>query len=421
MRLRGDEASRTEVRRYSAKVYAGVLVAAFAGMAEARSLGARGYGVIAVVVATYPFGVILLGLGVPVSLLRSVAQDPGKAVVALGIARRLAARGLVVALPASAAASWWLFRGYPVSTRAIASIAITSSALGVFAEVGVQTLISTNQLRQLGTIRYAPIAAVGGSVISAWIMGVLSLNLAIGLVILKPLVETILVLRYIGRPQRSENRLRPHMWYGRRALVGQLGELGSARVDQLMLIPLIGSQALGRYAVAVTISTLPLTVVHARLAQRYAPLARTSDQALGPILRWLLSNVFLTVALGLPISLLAGRLLPVLYGPDFAGLLPTLLVLVIATALVTCAYSLGTVLSALGRPVYSSIGWLLGLVATIVLMPFMARGSGILGVSWLSCASYAITMLVMIGGVTWLVRRSDAQGLDPLPSVSLES
>ena len=421
MRLKGDNASRVAVRGYSAQVYAGVLVAAFAGMAEARSLGSRGYGVLAVVVAAYPFGVILLGLGVPVSLLRSVSQDPGKAVLALGVARRLAARGLVVALPASAAATWWLLRGYPVSTRSIAAIAITSSALGVFAEVGVQILVSTNRLRQLGTMRLAPIAAVGGAVLIAWLAGVLSLNLAIGLVILKPLIETVLVLRYIGHPQRSKNRLRPHISYGRRALAGQLGELGSARLDQLMLIPLIGSQVLGRYAVAVTISTLPLTVVHARLAQRYGSMARTSDQALGPILRWLFSSVLLTVGLGLPISVLAGQLLPVLYGPDFAGLLPTLLVLVIATALVTGAYSLGTVLSALGRPVYSSIGWLLGLVATVALMPYMARGSGILGVAWLSCISYAITILSMIGGVTRVVRRSGAQALVPLPSVSIDS
>ncbi len=135
-----------------------------------------------------------------------------------------------------------------------------------------------------------------------------------------------------GLPGRGFNRddFVRNANYGLRAWFGSLSYLVTFRIDQVVLTGLVSSAELGRYAVAATGATLSLPVSRG-IGQTLLPHIRKASDDLTRIaaadraLRWVAAA---SVAILVPVALIANSVVPWIFGEDFAGaVLPLLLLL----------------------------------------------------------------------------------------------
>ncbi|MFI6820440.1 oligosaccharide flippase family protein [Micromonospora sp. NPDC050187] len=177
--------------------------------------------------------------------------------------------------------------------------------------------------------------------------------------------------------------------YAAVCLPGVLAAVATARLDQVIGLPLLGARELGFYAVAVSVAELPMVVA---TAARTVLMGRADGDDPAAALRVARLALPLTLAACVVLAAVAAPLLPLVFGEAFApAVLPTV-VLCAATVLYTGVQILGAVLLANGRAGRSSAalvaGALTGVVALVALAPLGAVGAAVA-----SLLGYAVAVL----------------------------
>jgi O-antigen/teichoic acid export membrane protein len=165
-----------------------------------------------------------------------------------------------------------------------------------------------------------------------------------------------------------------HMW------VGSITGILVSRLDQVLMVPLSSTYELGLYAVAVSVSELPLIINSAVRDVMFSSDSAKNDSArLAAATR---ISTALTTAAGIGVGALSVAFLPILFGSDFKGaVLPT--VILIAAVIAGNPGSIsGVGLTARGRPGLRSLALFIALivnvVAVLILVPRMgATGAAI--------------------------------------------
>ena len=163
------------------------------------------------------------------------------------------------------------------------------------------------------------------------------------------------------------------------AFPGVLATISTARLDQVIGLPLIGSRELGLYAVAVSIAELAMVVpVAARTAllgyRSYPGVARDQQQ---------LSRVVVAVTAAACVVLGIGSwvLIPPIFGQEFQGAVVPCLILLVATVVYSASTSLSAILLSLGRAGSQSrklvLGSVVGVGSLIALRRFGAEGASL--------------------------------------------
>jgi len=158
-------------------------------------------------------------------------------------------------------------------------------------------------------------------------------------------------------PVRSVHLLR----FGLAAWAGSLSGVLLARLDQALIAPLAGAEALGLYVVAVSVSDLPLVFTNA-----VRDVAFTSSSQGGDLER-LASTARMTTLLsgilGTVVAVTAPWWLTLVFGSEFAGATPVIAVLIVAMVLGNPGSLAGVGLSAAGHPGLRSVS--LGIAAAV--------------------------------------------------------
>jgi O-antigen/teichoic acid export membrane protein len=167
--------------------------------------------------------------------------------------------------------------------------------------------------------------------------------------------------------------------YSLACLPGVLAATSSARLDQVVGLPLLGARELGLYAVAVSVAELPTAVATAARTVLMGGAGGGEDRAS----MLLVSRVAVAVAaLGCAVLAAgAGVLVPWFFGVAFApAALPTV-ILCAATVVFTCVQVCTALLLADGRAARSSAalvaGSLTGVLLLVVLAPLGAVGAAV--------------------------------------------
>jgi O-antigen/teichoic acid export membrane protein len=197
---------------------------------------------------------------------------------------------------------------------------------------------------------------------------------------------------------------RPMARYGVSQLAAMTPMLLNGRLDQLVLSLAADLTDLGRYAVAVTVTTLTVPVVSAvgnvafpRLASR-----ALSEAGAARLQRMsILVSAGIAVAVMIPTATLAAWLVPAVFGEGFRAAVPLVWILGPGGVFLACGQVCGDLLRGQGAPLAVARAEGAGVVATLILLVGLLPVLGITGAAIASTVSYGVTLGVLL----WSLRR----------------
>ncbi|MDG4765963.1 O-antigen ligase family protein [Solwaraspora sp. WMMD406] len=191
--------------------------------------------------------------------------------------------------------------------------------------------------------------------------------------------------------------------YSLTCLPGVLAAISSARLDQIIGLPVIGARELGYYAVAVSVAEIPMVIATAARTVLMGRAATTDPRAATQVAR--LAVLVSVAACGL-LAVIAGVAVPFVFGSAFAPSVLPAVILCAGTVLYTAMTIFSAVLLVGDRPGWSSAALVGGSVSGLVLL-FVLAGFGAAGAAVASLGGYGVSVLV----AAILVRRIDGPSL----------
>ena len=199
-----------------------------------------------------------------------------------------------------------------------------------------------------------------------------------------------------GAARPSKRLARAVVSYGLRAQTGGVISLLNLRLDFILLTLLTGPAVLGVYAVAskfaelVKIPGMSITYV---LYPRFAKAGGLKAQAWARSL--VLKAGLVTAAMVAPLWLLAGLVIPAVYGTAFEGAVLPAQIILLGLVLNGAGAVITAMLYGIGRPGLNSLAMGAGLVVTVVLNLLLIPRFHENGAAVASAVAYTVTTLVL--------------------------
>jgi O-antigen/teichoic acid export membrane protein len=390
--------------------------AGIAGIVLARALGPTERGEYAAI--TSWFGVVLMvgGMGQPAALCYYVARQPERAREYVATSRAMMLTTGIIALTGGLLLAPLLAHGNATVTLGY-RIAFGAS---IAAPIGASYTFSlqARDLRRWNVLRLAQPVASMIAVIVLWRLRLLSLNVALIIITVTMALQMLWAYtncRRVGlAPGHARIELiRPLFVYGAAQIAAATPALLNADLDQLILSQTVPAPDLGRYAIAVTLTQLPIPVVSAignvafpRLASQQGTTAAT----LRLQRRALLGSAGLAVAMLVPLAVLAPWFVPLVFGAAYRGAVPLMWILTPGTVFLSCGQVVGDLLRGRSHP--STVAWAQGFAAifTVALLFALLPVVGVSGAAIASTVAYGVAFFVMLRRLIHLPRHARGSG-----------
>ena len=211
--------------------------------------------------------------------------------------------------------------------------------------------------------------------------------------------------------------VRPLAAYGTAQIAAATPALLNTQLDQLVLSQTVPPADLGRYAIAVTLTMLPIPLVSAigNVAfPRLAAQATVTSATLRLQRMAVLGSAGLAAAMLIPLALTAYWLVPLLFGDAYRGAVPLLWILTPGALFLACGQVVGDLLRGRKRPIF--VAWAQGLAAvfTVVLLLVLLPLVGVAGAAIASSVAYGISLATMLRYLWRLPPESAAEEYEPL-------
>lgn len=381
---------------------ASAAAAGLGGIIVARALGPEMRGEYAAVTAWFGVALMVGGMGQPAALCYHVAHDPDNAQGYVATSRAMMLVTGTVALIGGILLAPLLARGNAGLTVAY-RIAFTASIVA-FVGASYTFSLQARNLRSWNVTRM--IQPVLGLALLAmlWRLRLLTLTAALVVLALTMLVQlgwAYYRCRAAGlAPGRAQTRLvRPLAGYGIAQIAALTPAALNARLDQLVLSQTVPPAVLGQYAIAVSCTLLPIPFVTAignvafpRLASRGQVDGRANR------MQWLgiLGSACAAAGALVPFDLVAPWLIPRVFGPGYAGVVPLLWTLTPAGVFLACNQVTGDVLRGRKRPLIVARAEGLAAVFTVALLVALLPVFGVYGAAIASAVAYGVALIVML-------------------------
>lgn len=362
----------------------------------ARELGSTGRGETAAAMSAMFLVPIFLGLGLPVVARRLTAhgrRDPAIRSIRLmciplfPVATIIG--GLIVLGPLASLSD---------SERWIAGVGIALAPVAILWMTDESSLVSQGRYRSVASIQLmmpgsffvlCAVAFVAGSLSVAF---VLAACVAANLLTLM-LSSALTRVAFRGHREPVLGSLKEGMTYAG----AQSAEASANKLDQIILLPLVGAVELGYYSIAATVALMPLALSFAITAKSYAGIAQSTGgqrherqiAAVRAILYWSLLAAIANV-------LVVSQLIPFVFGAEFEGAVIPCMICSIGTVGVMTAQVASNSLTAAKEGWKSTTGQVVGLVVGIALIFVLAPSFGAVGAAVASAVGYSIAMVWMI-------------------------
>lgn len=399
--LRRTGMGRSVVRTAGFNV-AATTAAGLASVILARKLGPTIRGEYAAITAWFAVVQMVGAMGQPAALCYHVAADPrqGREYVATSRAMMLTTGSF--SLAAGYLLAPFLAHGNSAETLGY-RIAFTISIVG-FVAASYTFALQARDLHRWNLVRLFQPAVALIAVIVLWRLERLTLVNALLVLagsLLLQLGWSYRCCRLVGlAPGRAHPRLvRPLASYGVAQIAAVTPAALNAQLDQLVLSQTVPAADLGRYAVAVSLSLLPLPLVSAignvafpRLAaQRSVTGATHRLQRVAVI-----GSAVLAMSILLPLGLAAYWMVPIVFGAAYRASVPLLWILAPGSLFLACGQVVGDLLRGRNRPIV--VAWAQGLAAvfTVVLLLALVPLVGVAGAAIASTIAYGIALAGML-------------------------
>ncbi|WIE77273.1 oligosaccharide flippase family protein [Curtobacterium sp. MCSS17_007] len=393
-----------------------------AGLASApllaHGLGVDGRGEVAAVTAPILLAATVSAVGIPDAVTYFVARTPGSAGTArrrgsalVGIAALTAAVVVVALAPTLAAGSHELTPQIAVLALTVVPSALvgilrgTAAGLGHWGQIAIERTVGP-------AVRLV-------AFIVLWLSDSLSVASAATVITLAPVISGLAYLRSDCQRTARDDEAEPEdslreqaagvvqlLGYGTRAWVGSLAGVALSRLDQVLMTPLGSTEQLGLYAVAATISELPLVLTTAVREVVLTTHARDPDEhALAQAGRTAFAA---SAAAALLIGASAPWCLPIVFGSGFDGAVPPTVVLLVAVTIGVPGSVAGAGLSARGLPHLRSASMVIGAVVNVVALVVLVPSWGAVGAAVATLVSNVVAGSINVGQVSRLTAQSFA-------------
>jgi O-antigen/teichoic acid export membrane protein len=201
-----------------------------------------------------------------------------------------------------------------------------------------------------------------------------------------------------SRPWRFERAVASEgLAFGVRSWLSTIASNGNARLDQLMMAALVDSTQLGLYALAVTLATASGGLI-AAVANALLPRVAAGEAMLAA--RACRITMVLVAALGAAIAIVSPFAVPLVFGSDFRGTVPMLVVLLGASVFFVPGQVLGSAVLAAGDPGATARSQVVGLVITVPALIVLLPSTGGMGAAVISLVSYAVSFAIILAAAT---------------------
>ena len=379
-----------------------VAAAGLGGVIAARALGPQIQGEYTAVTAWFGIALIVGGMGQPAALCFYVSHDPekGRGYVATSRAMMLASgtatliTGILLA-PIIANKNPELTMAYRIAF-----------ATSILAFVGASYTFSlqAKNLRWWNVVRVSQPVLSLASFVVLWRLRLLTLTTALLVLALTMLVQLSWAY-YCCRqeklvPGRAQARLvRPLVGYGVAQIAALTPSTLNTQLDQLILSQTVPPALLGRYAIAVSCTLLPLPLVSAIGNVAFPRLAsRRRVEGLAHRMQWLSILCSACAATGamIVLVLISPWLVPTVFGASYAAAVPLVWALAPAGVFLACNQVIGDILR--GRQCPSIVARAEGLAAvfTVILLVALLPVVGIYGAAIASTVAYGVALAAML-------------------------
>lgn len=367
----------------------------------AQALGPEGRGVTAAAIAAFFLVPILLSIGMPLEVRRLAALIQPEPVIRS--ARVIAALMLPVAFCLGLLVNRLFFDSLSDVQHLILILGVTLGPLMISWMCDESALIARERFRAVAFLQLTQptintvliiIGMTSGQLTVAWVM---CANLA-GLVATAVVGWTLVKVSLRGPRYSMPQLVRTSLPFSG----SSIAEAISNRVDQIIVLPLIGSFSSGLYAVAVTIGTIPIGLAHALGASEFRSIAAAPSAARRDAQQQAVRS---SVAVGVVFCLLLAAATPlaieVLFGQRFYGAITSVWILLSGSVFMIGNYVASTALvagsSGLRMTSSQAAGATIGIGALILFGPSLgADGASI--AATIGYLSTFILLAIAIGG-----------------------
>jgi O-antigen/teichoic acid export membrane protein len=365
------------------------------GPLVARSLGAEGRGEYAAILIYSGFTIAVVALGITQSInhaLQTLRLPPRRV---LGVVWRFCGLAVLPSALIAGAISLFVLRDFSNTAKVGAAVFVMLAPMGILQLCLSAFLLAEGALGVLTRVKVAPLLISAVAVIVLALFGHLTLTtylIATGVSMLVPVAMTI---RSLG-PSRG-GRLGPQLKFGLRAYPGSLASLANFHLDQALIAPFLGASDLGFYAIAVSLSNLPLGLVQGIAARGISQVALPSGaidtELAGQILR---RGVLLSGFLCICVAIVVPLFVPLVYGSAFATAVPLCVILLFGTIALAITTITSPCLTLAGRPGATSFAELASLTVTVASLLVMLPLLGVTGAALASSLAYWTRAVVQL-------------------------
>lgn len=284
-------------------------------------------------------------------------------------------------------ARWYLWT-IPLGLSTAYSVAFLVGRMRIRAANSLQLIIPSGYL-----LAVCGLGSVGQLTVQKVVVVHLTLNTAVAV------TAGVAAFRAAGgRARPSALVARTLMTFGGKSHLGNLSQSLNLRLDNAVLALWLPARAVGLYVVAVnSVSVLNAIAQAARMIfmPRVVRLRAQSDE-MSPATAMYRQYIIVLIAVGALLAIGLPVLLPLVFGRAYAAAVPTALVLLVASAVYAAKDTLSVILQAMNEPWQASKAELYALIVTVLGLPLLVTGFGILGAAVTSAFAYSISTLFLL-------------------------
>lgn len=383
-----------------------------AGIIVARVFGPTVRGEYAAITAWFGVALIVGGMGQPAALCFYVSHDPGRARQYVATSRAMMIATGAFALTAGMLLAPILAHGNANETI---NYRIAFGAM-MFAFVGASFTFSlqARDLRRWNVVRVIQSVVDFFVIVVLWRMRLLTLEtamVALAATMLLQLAWAYRGCRLTGlAPGHAELALvRPLATYGAAQIAALTPAALNSQLDQLVLSQTVSAASLGRYAIAVSLSSLSIPFVQAIGNVAFPWLASQHEvtdatRRMQQIAIW--GAFGIATGIIVPVAIASYWIVPLVFGSDYRGAVPLLWILAPGAIFLSGSQVVGDLLC--GRKHPNVVAWAQGLAAvfTVVLLLVLLPVIGVPGAAVASTVSYGVAFGVMVRSLGRLPRHA---------------
>lgn len=391
------------------------VTAALGGVILARTVGPTVRGEYAAVTSWLGVLVMVGGMGQPAALCFYVARDPGNARGYVATSRAMMLATGTVALMAGLLLAPVLSHGEPRLTDAYRIVFVGS--IIAFVTASYTFSLQARSIERWTLVRLSqPVLGMAGIVLLWWLR-LLTLDAAAVVLVASMLLQlgwAYHACRASGlAPGRARIGLvRPLTAYGLAQMASLTPATMNAYLDQLVLSQVVPPADLGRYAIAVSITLLPVPLVSAigyvafpRLAAQRVITAQGHRLQRAAVL----ASAAVATTILLPAAVGAYWLVPLVFGAAYRGALPLLWILTPGGIFLSCSQVVSDLLRGRNRPVFVAGSEGLAAIFTVVLLFALLPLVGVAAAAIASTVAYGVALAAMIRCL-WRLPHQDQAG-----------